>query len=225
MPHDLEATEWRAAMTRVCALVEGASPEALEAPVPACPDWRVRDLLAHVVGVGRDAVAGEEPDDHPEDWTQGHVDARASMSVDEVVAEWRAAADDIETYVRDVAPRPLADVTIHEQDLRGALDEPGARDTAALAWVRELMAGRLADALASRDLPGPVRLVSPGWTWQSADGSPGVVLEAPAYDLFRALTSRRSAAQLRSWVVDGDVGPYLDSFAVLGPLPDKDLTA
>jgi hypothetical protein len=29
---------------------------------------------------------------------------------------------------------------------------------------------------------------------------------------------------LRSWTVRGDVEPYLDAFATLGPLPDRDLT-
>lgn len=51
-----------------------------------------------------------------------------------------------------------------------------------------------------------------------------MVLEASAYDLFRALVSRRSAAQLRSWVVQGDVEPYLPLFAGLGDLPERDLT-
>ena len=30
--------------------------------------------------------------------------------------------------------------------------------------------------------------------------------------------------QLRSWTVRGDVTPYLDAFAMLGPLPSADLT-
>ena len=43
-------------------------------------------------------------------------------------------------------------------------------------------------------------------------------------DLARALVTRRSAAQLRAWTVRGDVAPYLDAFAMLGPLPAADLT-
>jgi hypothetical protein len=50
-----------------------------------------------------------------------------------------------------------------------------------------------------------------------------VVLRAPTFDLTRALVTRRSAAQLKSWTVRGDVGPYLDAFAMLGPLPSTDL--
>ena len=51
-----------------------------------------------------------------------------------------------------------------------------------------------------------------------------MVLRAPTFDLTRALVTRRSAAQLRSWTVRGDVTPYLDAFAMLGPLPSTDLT-
>jgi hypothetical protein len=51
-----------------------------------------------------------------------------------------------------------------------------------------------------------------------------VVLRSSDFDLARALVTRRSAAQLRSWTVRGDVTPYLDAFAMLGPLPTTDLT-
>ena len=51
-----------------------------------------------------------------------------------------------------------------------------------------------------------------------------VVVQASDFDLARALVTRRSAAQLRSWTVRGDVTPYLDAFAMLGPLPSADLT-
>ena len=50
-----------------------------------------------------------------------------------------------------------------------------------------------------------------------------VVLRASDFDLARALVTRRSANQLRSWTVRGDVTPYLDAFAMLGPLPSADL--
>ena len=135
-----------------------------------------------------------------------------------LVAEWRAHADDLVAWMRDNGSRPLNDVVIHEQDLRGALSRPGARDTPELAVVR----GRMADRFARKvtDLP-PIALVGPGWTWVSegtADGAPTRV-EAGDFDLARALSSRRTAAQLRSWTVRGDVGPYLPALAGLGDLP------
>lgn len=216
------ARQWRDAVDRVCDLVTGASPEQMERTVPACPDWTARDLLSHMVGVGADVLAGEEADDHNEAWTQAHVDARTDRDVAELVQEWQDLADGLEAWMRENGPRPLADVTIHEQDLRGVLDAPGAGDSPQVATVREWMVDRFAAAV--EPLP-PIALVGREWSWCStgevADAATRV--EAGDLDLFRALTSRRTAEELRSWTTAGDVDPYLDAFAGLGPLPERPL--
>lgn len=216
---------WRAAMERVCDLVLAVAvetPAALEQRVPACPDWTARDLLSHMVGLAADVLDGDEPDDHHPGWTDRQVQQRRGRDVTELVAEWRSDADRLVAWMRDNGSRPLNDVVIHEQDLRGAVGRPGARDTVELAVVRERMVDRFARGVA--DLP-PVALVGPGWSWVSA----GTLEEAPTrleagdFDLARALTTRRTAAQLRSWTVRGDVGPYLGAFAALGDLPVEPL--
>ncbi len=216
---------WRAAADRVCDLVlavAAETPARLERRVPACPDWTSRDLLSHMVGLAADVLDGDEPDDHHPAWTARQVAQRRDRDVTALVAEWRGHADGLVAWMRDHGSRPLNDVVIHEQDLRGALDRPGARDTPELAVVR----GRMADRFASRmaDLP-PVALVGPGWTWASrgrADEAP-TRLEADDFDLARALSSRRTEGQLRSWTVRGDVGPYLPALAGLGALPTTPL--
>lgn len=218
------AVEWRAVLDRVRGFVTDAvehdGVQAMNLTVPACPDWSAHDLLSHVVGLGADVLDGDEPDDHNADWTQAQVAARRGRSSLEVLDEWVGLADRMETYLRERSPRPLNDAIIHEQDLRGALERPGARDTAGLASVRATLAERLAGSLG--DLP-PLALRSEGWSWSSGDGEPGAVLEASGFDLFRAVSSRRTAEQLRSYVVAGDVTPYLDHFAQLGDLPTRSL--
>ena len=221
--HELAAQEWYDAHLRVCALVEEVGPEAMQQQVPACPGWTATNLLSHVVGLGHDVLAGNEPDDHDVHWTQAQVDTRVDRSPAELLAEWRGDADRLVAYLREKDTRPVNDLIIHEQDLRGALDAPGGRDTAGLKVVREVMAHRLAGRVP--DL-APVRLHSDDWTWTSHgsdDQEPGVVLEASSYDLMRALTSRRTAGQLRSWVTRGDVEGYLGAFCLLGPLPQTEL--
>ena len=120
--------------------------------------------------------------------------------------------------------RPLGDVIIHEQDLRGALGVPGGQDTEGLHAIRERFVGRLGPRVA--DLP-PIALVGeqggPGRR-AAASTRPPPCSAPPDFDLARALVTRRSAAQLRAWTVRGDVAPYLDAFAMLGPLPAVDLT-
>jgi uncharacterized protein (TIGR03083 family) len=215
--------EWTAAQGRVIALVDGITPEQADLTVPACPDWTVRQLLSHMVGLGADVVGDDEPDDHNAVWTQRQVDQRADVQVADLVAEWRDLTAPLQEWMSRHTTRPLGDVVIHEQDLRGALGVPGAQDTDGLHALRDRMVGGFAGAVA--DLP-PVALVGKDWVWCSS-GDPDdaeVRIEASDFDLTRAVMSRRSEAQLRSWTTRGDVGPYLAGFAGLGPLPEADLS-
>ena len=218
-----EVQEWLEAHRRVVELVSGKPAEATERRVPACPDWTVRDLFSHMVGLGADVLAGDEPDDHNEAWTANQVERRRGRSVAELVEEWAAVAGPLCDRMRAHGTRPLSDVIIHEQDLRGALGEPGGRDSAGIAIVRDRVIARFAARIA--DLP-PIALVGEGWRWASA----GAVEDAPVavhasdFDLARALVTRRSAAQLTGWTVRGDLTPYLVGFAWLGELPSVDLT-
>lgn len=215
---------WMDAYTRVRDLVLDLDDAALARVVPACPGWTAHELLCHVVGLGADVLDGDEPDDHNEGWTAAQVDARRDRPTRDVLAEWADVAARLPAWMREHGSRPLGDVVIHEQDLRGAVGAPGARDSGGLVLVRGWMADRLGATLADTDLP-PLVMESTDdtWSWASAPGDPGVVLRAPGFDLFRAVTSRRTAAQLRGWTTSGDVAPYLDAFAGLGPLPDQPL--
>lgn len=222
-----EIEEWTRAQQRVIGLVTGLPATRAATTVPACPDWTVRDLLSHMVGLGADVLAGDEPDDHHATWTARQVEARRDRDVDALVAEWQEIAEPLRAWMAEHGTRPLGDVTIHEQDLRGALGEPGGRDTPAMAAMRDRFAGRFAARL-DPALP-PIALVGETWSWCSANeaGDPAdaaVEVRASDFDLARALVTRRSAAQLRAWTVRGDVTPHLDAFALLGPLPDRDLS-
>ena len=213
--------EWSRAQQRVIDLVADLPPEQAQRRVPACPDWTVRDLLSHMVGLGVDVVAGDEPDDHNETWTGRQVEIRRDHDVAALVAEWQAAAEPLRAWMRANTARPLNDALIHEQDLRGALGVPGGQDAEGWAAIRERFTGRLAPRVA--DLP-PIALVGDTFTWVSRGADAEVVLQASDFDLARALVTRRSAAQLKRWTVRGDVTPYLGAFAMLGPLPTADLT-
>lgn len=214
--------EWVHAQARVVELVEGLSPEALEVRVPACPGWTAQELLAHMIGVDADILAGNGDDGDLDGWTQAHVDARQGQDLAALVAEWTALTVPVEEWMRANNTRPLGDVIVHEQDLRGALDVPGARETDGLAALRDRMADGFDQAVSGAGL-APVHLVSDTWTHETGSGEPGLVLTASEFDLTRALMTRRSASQLRSWVTAGDVEPYLASFAALGDLPAGDL--
>ena len=148
--------EWSRAQQRVIDLVADLPPEQAALRVPACPDWTVRDLLSHMVGLGADVVAGDEPDDHNAEWTSRQVQIRRDRDVSALVTEWQAVAEPLRAWMRANTVRPLNDVLIHEQDLRGALEVPGGQDTEGWAAIRERFTGRLAGRVA--DLP-PIALV------------------------------------------------------------------
>ena len=214
--------EWARAQARVIALVAPLTAEQAAVRVPACPDWTVRDLFSHMVGLGADVVAGDEPDDHNAGWTEKQVASRRDHDVAALVTEWESLTAPLQEWMRERGTRPLSDVIIHEQDLRGALGVPGGKDSGGVRAVRDRFLPRFAARV--DDLP-PVALVAEGWTWASQGGpdDAAVVVRASEFDIARALVTRRSEAQLRSWTTRGDVGPYLDGFALLGALPSADL--
>jgi uncharacterized protein (TIGR03083 family) len=215
-------TEWTNTQRRVVELVESLNEDETQRAVPACPDWTVTQLLAHMVGLNADVLAGDEPDDHNSTWTQRQVDHRAGREPADLVAEWLALTQPMQDWMREHGSRPLNDAVIHEQDMRGAVDRPGGRDTDGLVAVRELMAERFATRVRAAHL-APVELRSPVWIFSTGDGDPGLELFAPEFDLTRALMTRRTADQLRQWSTAGTIDPYLPVFASLGPLPDRPL--
>ena len=214
--------EWTLAQARVIELVSAATPEQAALRVPACPDWTVRDLFSHMVGLGVDVLAGDEPDDHNSTWTEAQVAKRRGDDIPALVREWRTVTAPLQVWMLTRGTRPLGDVIIHEQDLRGALGVPGGQDSGGVRAIRDRFLLRFAERVA--ELP-PVALVGEGWRWAS-DGEPGaaeVVVAASDFDIARALVTRRSERQLRAWTTRGDVGPYLQAFATLGALPSADL--
>lgn len=213
--------EWTRSQARVAELMS-ANRDRAETMVPSCPAWTARDLLSHMIGLDADVLAGDEPDDHNATWTQRQVDERKGRDVAALLDEWAGLIEPMQAWMRANNPRPMGDVVIHEQDLRGALGVPGAKDAAGTASLRDTFAGRMARRVAAAGLP-PVALVGSSWTFGDPDDA-GLVLAADDFELARAVLSRRSADQLRGWVRSGDLEPYLGLIGGLGPLPDRDLT-
>ncbi len=214
--------EWTQAQARVIALVQDISAEQAAMHVPATPAWTVRELLAHMIGLDVDIVADNQPPDHNSQWTQQQVDSRADHDIATLLDEWRDIAEPLRQWMAANDGRPMGDVLVHEQDLRGALGVPGAKDTDGLHALRERMVTGFGDGVT--DL-APIALVGDQWTWVSRGELAGAatVLRASDFDLTRALMTRRSEHQLRAWTERGDIGPYLSAFGSLGELPEHDL--
>lgn len=199
---------YRSIRERVIGLAAAADPTA---PVPACPGWTVRELVAHVTGVAADVVAGNLGEAGTEPWVDAQLAARADHSVADLVGEWSTTGpqvDEICAALGDAIAQLVFDTACHEQDLRHALGQPGGRDGAldiALGWVSTAWAGQ---PVAS----GALRLCAGGIDVTRGSGPPTATVTLAPFDALRALTGRRSADQIRGYDWDGDPEPWLPAF-------------
>jgi len=158
-PHALALAELR---ERVSALVRDLDPSTLDRPAPATPEWRVRDVLAHMV----------------EQWEQ--LGPRFETMLAGAPAE--------------IAGQALFDAATHEHDLRHAIGRSGARQSDAMGlgwdWFVETRTRMGAPAIRLRnELRDDV----------AGEGEPRVTVRAPYFELFRAATGRRTAAEMASY--------------------------
>ena len=110
---------------RVVALVVELDEGQLEAPVPACPGWRVRDVVGHMVAVGEDVLEGRLTGPPTDEQTAAQVARFADRPLAEVLARWRELAPQFGEAIDAFGVWPaVLDVATHEHDIRGA---PSAR--------------------------------------------------------------------------------------------------
>lgn len=213
---------------RLTDLVASEDPEGRTAPVPGCPNWAVRDVIAHVTGICSDVLSGNLEGITTEPWTAAQVEQRREKPLPEILAEWSEVAPQVEAmaphFPGRVAEQWVLDLTTHEQDIRGALSCPGGRDAAGVLVGADFAATEgLAASIAGRGLPA-LRVKAGDQEWVLGEGAPAASVEGPAFELFRAMTGRRSERQIRSLKWDGDVDLFVPAFE-FGPftLPAADL--
>lgn len=200
---------------RITELVQGLSPEELEATVPATPAWRVRDVVAHLSGNLDDILSGNLDGVATDPWTAAQVEKRRGRSVDEMLAEWSENGPKVEAVLNDFGSagvQLLMDSVTHEHDLRGAVQQPGARDSdgvdMSLQW--------LVDGLGQR-IPSGLRIIAGDQEWVIGPGEHAATVTAPdEFELLRSLIGRRSVAQVCDWKWEGDSSSYV---AVWAPWP------
>jgi hypothetical protein len=213
------AQAYRALRGRVCNIVRETGDEQLEQIAPAVPEWRVRDIVAHLSGITADVNAGNLDGVATDAWTARQVDARRGWAIDRLLDEW----DSEGTKVEAVMPRlpevavgqMVSDAATHEHDIRGGLDRPGARDSDAMAIAFDWILQRLTEAADSADVT--LRLDSDRGTTSVGAGAREVGLRVDRFELFRSFTGRRSLDQMRAFAWEGDVVPELLVFDVFTP--------
>jgi uncharacterized protein (TIGR03083 family) len=182
----------------------------LEMTAPATPDWRVRDLLAHLGGVCDDVVHGNLDGVGTDPWTGAQVEKRREWGAEDVLADWEQHGPAVDTMIEGAPPglfgQLLFDAWTHEQDVRGALGAPGGQDSPAAARSYEWST----DALEGRDRGDgrpELTLITDVGVRVVGSGMPTVTLRAPQFELLRAMTGRRSRAQVCAYAWEGEPDP------------------
>ena len=208
---------YRSGHERLVTLVRALPAPDLDRSVPACPGWSVRDVVAHLAGLAVDATSGRLSGIPSDEWTAGQVSDRAGRDLESVVSEWADGVDAVVAALdaREMPPNIAMDVLCHEADVVEAVGAP-APPAAGWAPAARSVASRVVGNL---DGPGTLVVRTPEAEFTGGDGEPTTV-DVDGYELWRALFSRRSRAQVRAWDWSGDPTPWVDHFGVFGPRDD-----
>jgi len=219
------AESYRTLRTSVVALVR-VHPDDLDGVAPATPDWRARDLLSHLGGVCDDIVHGNLEGVATNPWTAAQVDKRRAWTVEEILVDWERHGEAVDAMI-DGAPEGtfgqlLFDAWTHEQDLRGMFATPGGRDV--LAAQQAYYWGT--NVFDQRDRAGQrpaLALSTEGGTRTVGVGDPISTVRTSRFELLRAMTGRRSSAQVRGYEWTGDPDPQRLLLADFFTAPAEDL--
>lgn len=211
---------------RLCGLVSSLEAGAENTMTPGCPEWRVRDVLAHVAGSAAELAGGRFPTGGVEEWIADQVKSRSDKSIDDLVAEWTDAAPGFESLLTTMpgimSGALTGDAVTHEQDIRAAIGKPGARDGAALGLVLDYYAEQLGTRISGAG-HGALRIRRGSGEVVVGEGDPAATVTTDDFELLRALTGRRTNDQIAAYEWEGDASPYLEIFSNYG-MPEAPIT-
>jgi uncharacterized protein (TIGR03083 family) len=202
------ATAYRGVRERTSDLVRGASATVLEETAPATPAWRVKDVVAHLVGVSADAAEGRVEGVATDPWTAAQVDARRGVPIADLLAEWARYGPQFEGAL-EVIPTALAsqavfDAITHEHDIRHALGRPGARDCDAVDIGFEFVI----DGRTALGMPA-LRVVTDDGEHVTGVGEPCATLTTTRFEYIRAVAGRRTGEEIAAYGWEGTVDPAI----------------
>ena len=193
-------TAWNASRQRVSELILRTPLPELERVAPLTPEWRVRDIVAHLVGVAQDVSSGNFPQDF-DAWTSAQVERLRAIDAHTLVRQWQGFP------IGEMLSEPLAialyDQATHEADICHAVGVPSELDHATLALLSKFTLNRF--GASENNLH--VTLHLDGDDFVTGTGVNEVRLSATSFEWFRASSGRRSVQQIRAmkWRSDIDV--------------------
>ena len=173
--------------------------------------------MCHLVANVEDAAAGRLTIPPPDEQTAAQVARCQNRDLAEMLRAWAALAPPAEEAIAEFRLWPaVIDVASHEQDIRGALGRPGARNAAAIWHGAEWL-------LSGMTAPVPLRIAVEEAEFRAGPGGGiEVRLTTSRFEAFRWRMGRRSRAQLAALDWSGDPAPVLDHLVIFGPA-DSDI--
>jgi uncharacterized protein (TIGR03083 family) len=197
---------------RLAALVAGLDTTALATPVPACPGWSVHDVVAHEVAITQDALAGRLTGPPSDEQTAAQVARFRGHDFGDMLATWAQTAPQFGEIIAAFEVWPaVIDIVSHEQDIRGALGQPGARDCEVVRFSAETVLSVLAP-------PVPMRVTVEDAQFRvGPEEGDELGLATTRFEALRWRLGRRSRAQLAALNWSGDPAPVLDHLTIFRP--------
>lgn len=181
-----------------------APPRPIDDPVvPACPEWTLRGLLTHLVGVAAAAIG------RLSGWPAAHSSSSADIDIPELLATWEELGAEVDLLLADAGGRVgnilVMDAFTHELDIRYAIGAGLPEEHPAFAGAFAVLVNGFAAAVHDHGLPA-LRLSSGRTQWTIGAGAPAATLTATRFDLYRSLAGRRSHHQITA--LDWDRGSH-----------------
>jgi len=197
------ADHYAAGLERHLALTADLGESEADTRTAACPEWTVRDVYAHLAGAAADVLDGRTDGAGTDAWTGRQVEERRGRTLTQIVDEYAERGPQLVEALRAFPIERLAvDQWSHEQDVRGALGRPGSRDAPVVGWAIEWAMGGMAKAWAEA-ARAPVRIITSSGEFDLGTGPSAATFATDDFELLRALTGRRSQAQIRAWSAPG----------------------
>ena len=192
VPTDQVAISYVALRARVIDLLRSTPESSGNIMVPCTPEWTIRQLAAHLVGVPEDVLAGRMEGVTTDAWTHAQVERYGQLTLTELADLFESSAPKIDAIIHNF-PQPIIsqfvmDAVTHEQDMRSALGVPGGRDSKAI----EVGVGFFLNLFETNDPPLFDALVN---------------TRISQWDLLRSVTGRRTVEQMNALGLDGEAIP------------------
>jgi len=189
VPIDQVAISYVALRARVIDLLRSTPESSGNIMAPCTPEWTIRQLAAHLVGVPEDVLAGRMEGVTTDAWTHAQVERYGDLTLTELADLFESSAPKIDAIIHNF-PQPIIsqfvmDAVTHEQDMRSETGVPGGRDSKAI----EVGVGFFLNLFETNDPPLFDALVN---------------TRVSQWDVLRSVTGRRTVEQMNALGLDGE---------------------